>query len=96
MEGLVFNSDFRQRVATSNVNESIVVSYDIRQKTNEPVQSVVGGIHKNGIRVGSVSVDMRQNSLYIAFEKFDAVTADEREAVFLRVNKDIEPLLAAK
>lgn len=58
MEGLVFNSDFRQRVATSNVNESIVVSYDIRQKTNEPVQSVVGGIHKNGIRVGSVSVEL--------------------------------------
>lgn len=96
MEGLVFNSDFRQRVVTSKVSESIVVSYDIRQKTGEPVQSIVGSISKDGVRVGAVSVDKRQNSLYISFEKFDAVTTDEREAVFLKVNKDIEPLLILK
>lgn len=93
MEGLTFNSDFRQRAATSEVNGSIVVSYDIKQKTDEPVESIVGSINKNGSRIGAVSVDKRQNSLYISFEKFDSVTPEEREAVFVKVNKDIEPLL---
>lgn len=94
MEGLTFNSDFRQRVATSQVSEGIVVSYDVRQKTGLPVESIVGSILKNGNRIGAVSVDKKTSSFYISFEKFDQVELEEREAIMINVNQNIEQLLS--
>lgn len=93
MSELKLESDYRQRAATSEVNGNIAISYDIKQKTDQPVESVVGSINKNGSRIGAVSLDIKNNSMYVSFEKFDIITSEEREAILIKVNQDVEPLL---
>jgi len=89
---LKLDSDYRQRTVSSEVSGKISISYEVKQKTGSPVESMIGTITKNGSRIGSVAVDKNTNSLYLSIEKFDYFSQEERGLVFQTVNQNIDSL----